>query len=189
MSRTVLTLLVRRELGRARSVSPLALGLAIALNASGCLDEVDVPPCARSGTCANSGAGGQTAEAGGPAAGEPRSGAPSQLAGRGGANSEPEGGSSGDAEGGAEAGADAGGAGGALPTCDSCVLGPGALDAPCAGRNYRATLEIAGGNPPFSWQLSPNLEGWSVTPVPHAPDQAVLHGEKVGPGETTLTVQ
>jgi WD40 repeat protein len=93
--------------------------------------------------------------------------------------------------GGWEAGADLGGApgaGGAAPECESCVIRAEALDEPCAGRSYRATLSIAGGEPPFSWQVSPNLEGWAITTSPDEPTQAILQSAQVAPGETELTV-
>jgi hypothetical protein len=92
------------------------------------------------------------------------------------------------AEGGAEASA------GAPPdetdaVCEGCGILPFELVAPCAGRPYRTALNATGGVPPYSWQLTPAVEGWSITADPNEGARAWLEANAAPHGETTLTVR
>jgi hypothetical protein len=203
MSPIVLALKMRRGMRPGRAVHWLALGLTTLFGASACLDEVEVPPCVYADTCGRGGGGKSGASFGG----KPANGGSPSAAGNAGVGPLPEGGSGGSDSGGSDSGGsdsggsdsggsdsnggDSGGAaggGGAPPGCEACLIRQTELNAPCAGRSYRATLSMRGGQPPFSWSVSPNLDGWSITASPNEPTQAILQSTKVAPGPIALTV-
>jgi hypothetical protein len=157
-----------------RAGSILAL-LASACWASACLSDVPIPPCVEDHNC---GAGGDAGEAGASGrGGVPTAGAPNA----GGAS-----------EGGADASAgapvDVAGAGGTAP-CESCQIQPSELIAPCAGRSYSTALNVTGGVGPFTWQLTPAVEDWSIAADPSEEGRAWLEATVAAQGETTLTVR
>lgn len=161
----------------------LLAALASVLNASACLGDVTIPPCVQDDTC-SAGAGG--AGSAGTSAGDGHGAAASQ-AGSGGDNPSEE--TSG-GTGGPGAAAGEGGEGGAAPEdCSSCRIQPLDLAPPCAGSPYSTTLSVEGGVAPYSWQLTPSSDGWSITVDPEHPSYAILTSTAAASGVTTLTVR
>lgn len=164
-----------------RTGSVLVL-LAAACWASACLSDVPIPPCVEDHSC---GSGGDAGE-GDSGATSSRGGAP--LAGAPSLGGAADGGA---ADGGADASAGSppsevgpGGLG-----CDSCGILPLELVAPCAGQPYRAALTVTGGVPPYAWQLTPAVEGWSIAAHPEEEGSAELKATAPAKGQTTLTVR
>jgi len=174
---------------------------------SGCISDAEIPPCVREHSC---GSAGTTTDAGRggsfPSKGGSGGSGPAMSAG---GSVEPTLGGSGAgageaSEGGAgEGGASEGGAGAGPPTsggagmppehgeqpCPTCVILPAELVAPCQQRPYRAVLHATGGVAPYTWQIAPAVEGWSVTPDPAQEGAALLEASQPAAGDTTLLVR
>jgi hypothetical protein len=62
------------------------------------------------------------------------------------------------------------------------------LPAPCVASSYSQALEIAGGTPPYDWQLTPPVEGWALQPDPAAIDggRVFLVGEPAEVANVTV---
>jgi hypothetical protein len=161
----------------------LALGLSLALAASACISDVSLPACVRDQVpCGGSNAGaGNDSGIGGE--GSSSLGGASE-GGRAEANGGADGGNVVVSAG--EAGAMDGGAG--APECATCVISPQKLTAPCAGRPYEAGLSVSGGLPPYQWQLTPAVSGWSIAVNAADSSRAMLASEETDEGATELTV-
>jgi hypothetical protein len=170
--------------------------LAGALATSACISDVPIPPCVREHSCGEGGEGGEAdtnATSGSSAhAGNSRGGEDSTMAGAAMAMGGEVAGGSGSTVGmGGESGESGGsGDGGAPPnTCEQCVVLPLDLPAPCSGGPYSARLKVEGGVAPYSWRLTPQVEGWSINLDPQDPTQALVTSEAASSGDTALTLE
>jgi WD40 repeat protein len=159
---------------------------------SACLGDVEIPDCVRTHTCSAGGGAGTSnagSATGGHAGSEPTAGSATDGGDGDGGFVEV----GGEAEAGGAAGASgtkpSGGTGGMPPICPGCVISPATLQTPCAGQPYEAKLQMNGGHAPFTWQLTPSVEGWSLAANPLDARQALLKTTSVARGNVTLTVR
>lgn len=162
----------RRWYGSAMGM-PALLAMLVASLLTACLDEVALPQCLLEGTC-QSGAGG--------AEGGSTSGIVGGALGMVGA------GQPGESIGGEPAVAGQGGQSETPPDPCGCTVVPGYLAPACAGRPYQATLTVSSGQPPYSWKLAPQPEGWTIAVSPENPEVAILHATKAPDEATELTL-
>lgn len=155
------------------------LVLLAALSFSACLSDVVIPPCLMKSDCPAGGAGG---DEGGPSNGAGKGGSAGKGGDQldGGAGQTPAGGT------GAEL-AGAGQAGEGPEPCE-CSIVPSHLTPACAGKPYQTTLTVSGGRAPYSWQLTPQLEGWSIAIRPDHPNDVVLRADRAPLEATEVTV-
>lgn len=160
--------------------------LALAGLANACLSDVPLPDCVeRQVPCLDSdGGAGDESVGGSPASSA--GGAAVGGAARGGIGPAGAGGSSGleTAGEGGLAGNDglSGEGGGPL------VVPPQQLVAPCAGSSYQGSLGISGGVPPYRWELTPAVAGWSIAVDPKLPQRAIVKSSAASAGKTSLTL-
>ncbi len=157
----------------------------IALAATTCIADVNVPVCVYDHDC---GAGGEGLSVG--RAGEGGEGGEGGAGGESG-QSPWQGGTSAGAEGsepnllGGNQG-DSGRAG--AQSCPGCSIEPRHPLEPCQGRPFKVSLKMSGGVPPYQWQLTPQPPGWSLAIEPTASDVGILRAEAVGAEDHTVTV-
>lgn len=144
------------------------------LSFSACIDDVVIPECFLNGTCPEAGAGGDAEHPGSGSGGDlvdvagqgtGGTGSEAGAAGQGGEAVEPDG-------------------------CTSCRLLPEHLAPACAGKPYQAKFNIEGGVPPYSWRLTPQPNGWTISGSPEDPEAAtaILRSSQAPNAATELTL-
>lgn len=171
---------VRRPRRLLERAAPITVAALIAISsASACLSDVDVPECLKKGSACQEGGAAGSGEGGDGAFSAPGGGS------EGGTDSSIAGGTGAGEPGGSNA---QGGNGGEAPfECPDCVLTP-ELPSPCAHASYRVVLGIAGGEPPFRWNVKNGPRGWSIGTSAGEPRQAILTAEDVKLGTNTVSV-
>lgn len=173
---------------------------------SACLDDIEIPDCVRTHQCSAGGVAGTGTAGSAPTGGQAGSGVTAGGAtdggfGDGGGFVEVGGAAGGEAGGGGSGGNEAGAGGtndpsliggtggaGAMP-CPSCRISPASLAAPCAGQPYETKVQVTGGHAPYTWQLTPGVEGWTIAANPSNAQQALLNATSVARGNISVTVQ